>query len=155
MEAESEADKALTARGEASSNGAASGAAKEERRGGRGFGPAARSGGGNGVANGGTDPRAAVAAKISAARRLARRLSEEKVHRVLLRRVIADMHMHLVTSHSLWGSSLSRAQLWLSRDEARAISSAWGCTVSSTCRHAFIAGGSGGGSEAGGRRGGG
>lgn len=99
MEAESEADKALTARGEASSNGAASSTAKEGRRGRRGFGPAARSGGGNGVANGGSDPRAAVAAKISAARRLARKLSEEKVRWVLFKRVTQDMH--LVTTHSL------------------------------------------------------
>jgi len=90
-----EADGAVAVTGEASSYGAAAGvagadagalAARGQRVRGAGGGASADGdgadgGGGGGGSGAGGDPRAAVAAKISAARRLARKLSEEKVTR--------------------------------------------------------------------------
>jgi len=91
-----EASGAVAVTGEASGNGAAAagvaeddaGALEDRRKSERGAGRAASAdgdgtdgggGSGGGGGGGGGGPRPAVAAKISAARRLARKLSEEKV----------------------------------------------------------------------------
>ena len=99
----------MAAPGNASGNGATPPPAKERRRGGRGFGSPSSPSPSPSANDGGGDPRAAAAAKISAARRLARKLSEDKAAAVGAARLAAEAAMDEGEVRSLARNGHSRS----------------------------------------------